>query len=140
PNNYLVSKGAQACQAASYALYTSAQTSNLLFGVFDGVNGPQSPDTGPPGINVWDGNWHFVAGTYDGAYVRLYVDGVQAGLGTPFALTINYALPTNSNFYIGAYVAPQWCTLGFNGSIDEVRVFNRALSAAEIQSVYTTTP
>src|SRR5262249_30729031 len=59
PNNYLVSKGAQDCQAASYALYTSAQTPNLLFGVFDGVNGPQSPDTGPPGIDVWDGNWHF---------------------------------------------------------------------------------
>jgi hypothetical protein len=30
--------------------------------------------------------------------------------------------------------------LGFNGSIDEVRVFNRALSAAEILSVYQATP
>jgi hypothetical protein len=51
-----------------------------------------------------------------------------------------YALPTNSNFYIGAYVAPRWCALGFNGSIDEVRVFNRALSTLEILGFYQTTP
>jgi hypothetical protein len=138
PNNYIVSKGANQCSAASYALYTSASTQNLIFGVYDGVNGAQSPDSGPGG--VWDGNWHFVAGTYDGSYVRLYVDGVEVGAGTPTNLIINYSLPTNSAFYIGRYVAPQWCTLGFNGSIDEVRVFNRALSASEILAIYQSTP
>jgi 6-phosphogluconolactonase (cycloisomerase 2 family) len=139
PNNYLVSKGANQCRAASYALYTSAQTQNLLFGIYDGVNGAQTQDTGSAG--VWDGNWHFVAGTYDGSYVRLYVDGVEVGTAaSPTHLTINYALPTNNNFYIGAYVAPEWCTLGFNGSIDEVRVFNRALGASEILAIYQSTP
>ena len=138
PNKYLVSKGANQCHAASYALYTSASTQNLIFGVYDGGNGAQSPDSGPGG--VWDGNWHFVAGTYDGSYVRLYVDGVEVGPGTPTNLTINYSLPTNNNFYIGAYVAPGWCTLGFNGSIDDVRVFNCALSASEILAIFQSTP
>jgi hypothetical protein len=140
PNRYVVSKGAQYCVAASYALYTSTQTQNLLFGVFDGINFAHSPDLGPSG--VWDGNWHFVAGTFDGAFVRLYVDGVEVGPGTPAGLSfiINYNLPTHSNFYIGSYVAPGWCTLPFNGGIDEVKVFRRALSASEIQSIYQQTP
>ena len=33
--------------------------------------------------SVWDGKWHHVAGTFDGSTVRLYVDGVQVGTGTP---------------------------------------------------------
>ena len=39
-----------------------------------------SPDAG---AGIWDGNWHFVVGTYDGLNVRLYVDGKQVGNGTP---------------------------------------------------------
>jgi hypothetical protein len=140
-NKYVVSKGAQKCQAATYALFTGATSqSNLIFGVFDGTNGAQSADAPPPGINVWDGNWHFVAGTYDGAFVRLYVDGVEVTPATPVSLTLNYNLPDNSNFYIGAYVSPGWCTLNFNGGVDEVRVFNRALTASEILSIFQTTP
>jgi hypothetical protein len=108
------------------------------------ASGPITPDRlteyRQKGPYVWDGNWHFVAGTYDGAYVRFYVDGVEVTPATATSLTINYALPTNSNLYIGAYVAAGWCTLPFNGSIDEVRVFNRALTASEILGIYTATP
>jgi hypothetical protein len=35
--------------------------------------------------------------------------------------------------------SPQ-CTLGFQGYVDEVRIFNRALSADEIQGIYLSTP
>ena len=83
------------------------------------ASGPITPDRlteyRQKGPYVWDGNWHFVAGTYDGAYVRFYVDGVEVTPATATSLTINYALPTNSNLYIGAYVAAGWCTLPFNG-------------------------
>jgi hypothetical protein len=52
-----------------------------------------------------DGNWHLVAGTYDGASLRMYGDGVQVfGSGSPTNIAINYA--PNTNFYIGSYVAP----------------------------------
>ena len=85
-----------------------------------------------------DGNWHLIAGTYDGASLRMYVDGVQVGSGSPTNIAINYA--PNTNFYIGSHVAPLVCTLPFNGAIGEVRVFNRALSASEILGIYQTTP
>jgi len=134
-NSYIVSKGASQCVAASYALYTGSAGHNLRFYVSDGSTFVESPDAS---ASVWDGNWHLVAGTYDGASVRLYVDGAEVGSGTPAGLAINYALPDNSNLYFGAYFGS--CTLGFKGSIDEVRVFNRALSASEILGVYQTTP
>jgi Concanavalin A-like lectin/glucanases superfamily len=41
-------------------------------------------------------------------------------------------------FYIGAYRGA--CNFSFAGDIDEVRVFNRALSAGEIQNIVSSTP
>jgi hypothetical protein len=74
------------------------------------------------------------------AVARLYVDGVEVtpGTPTPVPIAINTPLPTNQNFYIGAYRGT--CELRFNGDIDEVRIFNRALSAPEIQNILVGTP
>ena len=75
---YLVAKGIDP-EAASYALYTG-HSGGLFFFVYDGKQFVLSPDAGR---GIWDGHWHHVAGTFDGASVRLYVDGTQVGLGTP---------------------------------------------------------
>ena len=133
-DQYIVAEGAKTCFAAAYALYTGT-SGNLSFYISDGGAFYLSPDASQ---SVWDGNWHLVAGTYDGASVRLYVDGVQVGTGTPAATSINYTGLDHTNFDIGAYRGT--CTLGFTGAIDEVRVFNRALAASEIQILYQTTP
>ncbi len=127
-DNYVLAQGGQGCVAASYALYTGL--GNLTFYISDGSTYIESPDSGP---GVWDGNWHLVAGTYDGQSVRLYVDGIQAGTETPSTLGINYGLQYEQ-FNIGAYRGT--CELRFNGDIDEVQIFNRALSAAEIAGAF----
>ena len=50
------------------------------------------------------------------------------------AVRIQYDLPTASDLVIGDY---PWCPgLDFKGDIDEVKVFNRALSPAEISFGY----
>ncbi len=71
--------------------------------------------------------WSHVAATWDGTTLRLYVNGVQvasrAVAGT--LLTTSNPLRIGGNANWGEY---------FAGTIDEVRVYNRALSAAEIQS------
>ncbi len=74
-----------------------------------------------------DGNWHLVTASYDGTTGRIYVDGV---LDTATAMT-NQLNNTSSTLYIGTQV-----TSFFQGSIDEVRIYNTALSAAQIQTLY----
>jgi Concanavalin A-like lectin/glucanases superfamily len=129
-NDHVLSKGALQCVASSYALYTGA-SGGLLFYVSDGATYVESPDAG---TSVWDGSWHLVAGTYDGATVRLFVDGVEVGSGISASAiqSINYSLADNSRLYIGAYRGT--CERRFK--VDEVRLFSRALSDVEVQSIY----
>lgn len=70
--------------------------------------------------------WTHLAGTYDGATMRLYVNGVQVASRTQ---TGAIATSTNPLQIGGDSIYGQY----FAGRIDEVRVYNRALSPAEIQ-------
>jgi PKD repeat protein len=73
------------------------------------------------------GTWTHLAVTYDQAAVRLYVDGTLTS-STPYS----GAIPTSQNpLQIGGdSIYGQY----FKGSIDEVRIYGRALSQSEIQS------
>jgi chitodextrinase len=71
--------------------------------------------------------WAHLAATYDGATMRLYVNGVQVASR---AQTGAIATSTNPLQIGGDSIYGQY----FAGRIDEVRVYNRALSAAEIQN------
>jgi len=71
--------------------------------------------------------WTHLAGTYDGTTMRLYVNGVQVSsrAQTGPIQTSTAALTMGGDALYGQY---------FAGRIDEARIYNRALSAAEIQS------
>ena len=73
-------------------------------------------------LNVWS----HLATTFDGSVVRLYVNGTLAG-SSPFSGSM--AASTGPLRIGGNSVWSEW----FAGLIDEVRVYNRALSASEIQ-------
>jgi len=97
----------------------------------DGATFTRSPDAG---TGVWDGNWHFVVGTYDGSTVRLYVDGTEVGAGTRDSGALAYGGPTSNDLFIGHY---EGCSgLDFSGSIDEPTIWTRALSANEVRFAY----
>ena len=87
------------------------------------------------------GDWHHIAGVYDGAKVQLYLDG-QA-LGNPAPVTGQVSPMLASSFVAfgssdGRTVCSSQCigTRYFKGQIDEVDFFNRALSASEIAAIY----
>jgi hypothetical protein len=129
---YVFAKGDDACAGASWAMYTGSPSNRfaggLMFYVFDGTTAYVSPAVAS-GV-IWDGQWHAVAGTFDGTTVRFYLDGHEIGSGTAAPTTIDYALPT-TEFTLGGY--PASCGGNdFTGSIDEVHVYSRALSAAEV--------
>ena len=71
--------------------------------------------------------WTHLAGTYDGAMMRLYVNGVQVSsrAQTGSIHTSTGVLSIGGDGLYGQYWA---------GRIDEVRIYNRALSQAQIQS------
>jgi hypothetical protein len=76
--------------------------------------------------------WYHVAMTYDGAYLKLYVDGALDG-----SLYISETMNTTSQpVRIGGGAPPSYQQCYFQGLIDEVEIFNRALSASEIQAIY----
>jgi hypothetical protein len=127
-DKYIVAKGANGCLAASYGLYTGVNGGLQFYVSTDqGLTWTLSPDAGQ---GVWNGQWHNVVGTYDGSSVRLYVDGRQVASGTPDTAPIAYGLPTSNELQIGDY--PGCSGLDFAGSVDEVKVFDRALGSGEI--------
>ncbi len=79
---------------------------------------------------VTDTNWHHVAVTKAGTTVFFYIDGVAHSVPT---------YNTTYNFSSGAAIGARGDNLnsGFFGAIDELAVYNRALSAAEVQSIYS---
>jgi hypothetical protein len=115
---------------ASYALYTGSG-GGLRFYI-----GHNSGFVASPAVTVseiWDGNWHHIVGTYDGAKVRLYVDGAQ--VGTETATTVNIAYNTD-NLYIGSYGNGYY----YKGLMDEVKIYGRALDYSEVISHYGQIP
>ncbi|MGH9908759.1 MAG: LamG domain-containing protein [Pyrinomonadaceae bacterium] len=72
--------------------------------------------------------WTHVACTYDRQFVRLYVNGVEVA-----AQAATQPIPALSHeLWIGNH---ERFIRQFDGLIDEVEIFNRALSAAEIQDI-----
>jgi hypothetical protein len=131
---YVVSKGARACDASSYGLYTGAG-GGLAFYIADG--GAYTVSPAAPPARVWDGAWHHVVGTFDGRSVRFYIDGGQVAEGSPTDGAIVYGFQSAAPF-IGSYRGG--CVLGFTGDIDDVRVWNSALTAAAVAGSRVTQP
>jgi hypothetical protein len=73
--------------------------------------------------------WHHVAYVFDSSQNRLYIDGILTGTST----VIPTAAPVAS-FQIGRSIGG---SRYFKGSIDEVRIYNRALSLDELKAVMT---
>jgi len=69
--------------------------------------------------------WQHFAGVYDGSTIKVYVNGVLKSSTTAGALT-----PSTGPLYIGE--TSGWDGREFNGGIDEIRIWNKALSITEI--------
>ena len=79
-----------------------------------------------------DGNWHLVTGTKNGSTYKLYFNGTLQA-----SLTDNYSLTSNSNLIIGHEA--MWgfeCEKWFAGKLDDIGIWNRALTQCEISALY----
>lgn len=80
------------------------------------------------------GEWQHFVGVYDGTNVTLYKNGAQ--VSAPQPATLNNS---NTPLLVGSWTGSSEF---FNGHIDDVRIYNRALTSSEIANLYsgTTSP
>ena len=82
--------------------------------------------------------WYHLAATYDGTNVSIYVDGSLAVGPTAVGGPLRWASRTTGNyperFAIGVWLDPGY-NLWINGTIDDVRYYNRPLTEEEIRAV-----
>jgi hypothetical protein len=76
------------------------------------------------------GQWQHVAGVYDGASLRIYVNGVAS-----WSVIHTGRLPYQEDYrlQVGRWAHNSEALRAFHGAIDEVRIYAAALSAAEVQ-------
>jgi hypothetical protein len=123
---YLIAKGGQACVSSSYGLQTSYH-GGLEFFIWDGQSQRWSGYVAADAI--WDGRWHYAAGTFDGVNAKLFIDGRQIPGGSSAAGQIDYQGPTGGGT-LGGYRGT--CDLLFSGDIDEPHIWSEALPINEI--------
>ena len=130
---YIVNKGGHGTDTAgsnmNYGIWMS--TSEKVQGGFETSTGSDRMVTSPNSYN--DGQWHHGVVTFDGSLLRLYVDGVQI---TTLSTSSIPETAGNNPLKIGAN--SRIVDNLFTGSIDEVGVWNRALTNTDITSLMNT--
>jgi len=103
------------------------RTNLLIFAIWDGG----APYATRISIDdSFNGEWHHVVGTYDGAVLKTYVDGklegefAHVGDIDPIALNVNIGKNPNQN------------DQNFEGQIDEALIYNRDLSAEQAYELF----
>jgi hypothetical protein len=86
--------------------------------------------------SISDGNWHHIVSIVTDSQIKLYVDGSEAS-NSPKSIT---GTTNVTNAVIGALNNRGTIQDYLNGSIDQVRVFNKAISAAEVTTLYNENP
>lgn len=75
------------------------------------------------------GAWHFVAATYNGKMMSIYIDGQLAG-----SQAASGNIGSNSNDLIIGATGTNW----FEGEVSNIQIYNTSLSANQIYRLYTT--
>jgi parallel beta-helix repeat protein len=112
-----------------YALSLGGEKTRVQFGYkLNGVNYRNRTGTGL----LTEGNWHHVVGVgYGNGTIKIYVDGIERSLTT----VENITYISGTGVYLGNR-QDYHDQARFNGTIDEVRIWNRALSPEEIKASY----
>jgi len=110
-------------KASSYEIIVGSTDGSVRFQVYDGSSFYTTKD-----IAIDTGNWYHLIHTFDGSTLRAYVNGSLKDEVTGAACQNN-----TEPFNIG-YNSRN--TAYFDGSIDDVRIYNRALTPVEVEQLY----
>ncbi|MFT5124694.1 MAG: hypothetical protein ACI97B_003331 [Verrucomicrobiales bacterium] len=82
-----------------------------------------------------DGAWHLVTGVIDGPTFTVYIDGAFAQSSS---VSLGLDGVSNTAVYIGAI--KEGNQKNFDGMIDDVRIYDHALSAGDVAALYAAVP
>jgi hypothetical protein len=125
-NNDTIACGAIIKKAGLWEIYRCASYITVRF---DGYDRNSS-------FNLDNEKWYFVTMTREPTTntTKLYINGQQTDSWT-YAVSTNPGY--NGNLGIGAYYGGAW---SINGKLDEIRIYNRLLSPAEVKALYEYAP
>lgn len=128
----IVVKQSDAAATQEYRLYYKTSATEFALTVYDGVASSASVDASTFGTPA-TGTWYFVYGEHKAGATNTVGISVNAGtIDTAADLAVNSG--STADFHIGARAHS---TQRFwDGEIDEVAIFSRALSQAEIDWLY----
>ena len=115
--------------------YSSATPKNYYLQIYSGTvyfglgNGTSFVTIASSASTYNDSNWHHLVATFDGTNLNLYINGIS--VATPVAMSGSLTYEATS-VYFGANNGVGFLT----GSLDELAIFSRALSASEIAAIY----
>lgn len=121
PNNGILNKGSFANSQGEFSLIVYGST--IYFRLNDSAGAVVATAT------LAQGQWTHILATYDGATMRLYVNGTLLA-SSAYSAAITSA---NTPLTIGGYYSSGYT---FLGSIDEVAVWSVALTATEVETLY----
>jgi hypothetical protein len=113
----------------------TVDTTKEIFAGSFGDNIPQGANAGIGGISTADSvyiqknQWYTVVYTYDGTTAKFYVNGALAST-SPNTGSVTFT-PNSNDLLIGKHENPPY-PYYFNGVIDEIRIYNRALTNQEV--------
>ena len=115
---------------ALFLRHTGSGTTGQLFFLVQGPDGNNW--LGRYTTNSYnDGNWHHVVAVFSGSSIALYVDGVAPSTSTDNGGTLG-SFTNSNNVRLGRDADSNY----ISGSLDEVRIYSRALSATEASDLY----
>jgi hypothetical protein len=87
-----------------------------------------------PNFNYDQNNWYNLVGVFDGSNVKFYINGILVSATPTSVATIDNCSQAGEGFHIGRYhiYDPNY----FKGKIDDIGIWNRALTQQEITAIY----
>ena len=118
---YIYRKVVSSAEDKSLSVDASGKAAFYLYNTFGGT-------TLASNKTVTDGQWHYIAVTYDGSTAKIYIDGLLDNSKSASGDIAN----SNGDLIIGSSIAGGY----FQGIIDSLRWYTRPLTASEILANY----
>lgn len=126
----IISKAISAANEADhYWMFSTVNSSGTKLRVRLKTGGVTTTHIASSG-NMSTGTWYLVTATYDGANIKMYLDGVEVGTAAKTG-TVSTSAAVPARIGASGEGNRYW-----DGKIDEVRIYNRGLSCAEVQVLY----